>query len=101
VDTLTTLRAAFTPVPGYLDAATCGLPAQATATAMHEAIDVWAAGKADLGVYDEAVVASRAAYARLVGTDPSHVAIGAQTSIASCIASAVARAGSPQVAASR
>ena len=80
MDTLTTLRAAFTPVPGYLDAATCGLPARATAEAMHEAIDVWAAGKSDLGVYDEAVAASRAAYARLVGTDPSRVAIGSQTS---------------------
>jgi selenocysteine lyase/cysteine desulfurase len=77
---LATLRAAFVPVPGYLDAATCGLPARATAEAMHAALDTWQAGKADLGIYDEAVSASRAAYARLVGVDPSWVAVGSQTS---------------------
>src|SRR4051812_48173717 len=81
MDSLDTLRAAFTPVPGYLDAATCGLPARATADAMHEAIETWQAGRADLAVYDAAVVASRSAYARLVGTDPSRVAIGSQTSV--------------------
>ena len=70
MDSLDTLRAAFAPVPGYLDAATCGLPARATVTAMHEALDTWQAGKADLAVYDEAVAASRAAYARLVGVGP-------------------------------
>ena len=80
MDSLDTLRAAFTPVPGYLDAATCGLPARATTEAMHEAIETWQAGRADLAVYDAAVVASRSAYARLVGTDPSRVAIGSQTS---------------------
>ncbi|MET0789818.1 MAG: aminotransferase class V-fold PLP-dependent enzyme [Cellulomonas sp.] len=80
MDSLDTLRAAFDPVPGYLDAATCGLPARATVEAMREALDTWQAGRADLAVYDQAVVAARAAYARLVGTDPSRVAIGSQTS---------------------
>ena len=80
MDSLTALRSAFAPVPGYLDAATCGLPARATVDAMRDALDTWQAGKADLAVYDEAVAASRAAFARLVGVDPSWVAIGSQTS---------------------
>ncbi|GEK20396.1 aminotransferase class V-fold PLP-dependent enzyme [Cellulomonas xylanilytica] len=81
MDPLDTLRAAFSPVPGYLDAATCGLPARATAEAMHAALDTWQAGRADLAVYDEAVTASRAAYARLVGVDPTWVAVGSQASV--------------------
>ena len=80
MDGLDDLRAAFAPVPGYLDAATCGLPPRATVDAMHEALDTWQAGKADLAVYDEAVIASRSSYARLVGVDPSWVAVGSQTS---------------------
>jgi selenocysteine lyase/cysteine desulfurase len=47
---------------------------------MRQAIDTWQAGAADLAVYDEAVTASRAAYARLVGVDPSWVAVGSQAS---------------------
>ncbi|MBO3083164.1 aminotransferase class V-fold PLP-dependent enzyme [Cellulomonas fengjieae] len=81
MQSLATLRAAFAPVPGYLDAATCGLPARATVDAMHAALDTWQAGKADLGIYDEAVAASRTSYARLVGVDPSWVAVGSQTSV--------------------
>ncbi|WP_426593330.1 aminotransferase class V-fold PLP-dependent enzyme [Cellulomonas sp. McL0617] len=74
------LTAAFDRVPGYLDAATCGLPSRATADALRDALDTWQAGKADLGVYDEAVAASRDAYARIVGVGPEAVAIGAQAS---------------------
>lgn len=80
MDSIDALRSAFRPVPGYLDAATCGLPARATVDAMHEALATWQAGQADLAVYDEAVTASRAAYARLVGVDPSWVAVGSQAS---------------------
>ena len=50
MDSLTVLRSAFAPVPGYLDAATCGLPARATVDAMRGALDTWQAGKADLAV---------------------------------------------------
>ncbi|WP_028045345.1 aminotransferase class V-fold PLP-dependent enzyme [Cellulomonas sp. URHE0023] len=74
------LRAAFSPVPGYLDAATCGLPARATVAAMREGLETWQAGKADLAVYDAAVAASRAAYGRIVGVGPESVAIAAQAS---------------------
>lgn len=77
---LDALRAHWEPVPGYLDAATCGLPARETAEAVRTALDDWQAGRADLAAYDEDVVRARAAYARLVGVDPGWVAIGSQAS---------------------
>jgi len=78
--TLSDLQARFDRVPGYLDAATCGLPSRETADAMRAGIDAWQAGRIDMAGYDEAVTRSRDAYARLVGVDPSAVAIGAQVS---------------------
>lgn len=77
---LADLRARIAPTPGYLDAATCGLPLTATTDALRAALDEWAAGHATPAAYDRAVVASRAAYARLAGVDASRVAIAAQTS---------------------
>ncbi|WP_233549813.1 aminotransferase class V-fold PLP-dependent enzyme [Cellulomonas rhizosphaerae] len=74
------LRAAFAPAPGYLNAATVGLPARATADAMRTAIDDWQQGRADLAVYDAAVAAARSAFARLVSAPEDDVAIAAQTS---------------------
>lgn len=74
------LRAEFTPVPGFLDAATCGLPSRATVEAMRDALDLWLAGRADLAFYDETVATSRAAYARIVGVETAAVAIGPQVS---------------------
>lgn len=84
------LRDAFTPVPGYLDAATVGLPPRATVTAMTAAIGDWATGKADIAAYDAAVTTARDAYARLVGVPTPWVAIGAQVSaLMSAVACAV------------
>ncbi|TQL02855.1 aminotransferase class V-fold PLP-dependent enzyme [Cellulomonas sp. SLBN-39] len=77
---LDALRAQFVPVPGYLDAATSGLPARGSLDVLRTELDAWAAGGASTTRYDEAVEASRAAYARLVGVDPALVAVGAQTS---------------------
>ena len=74
------LRDAFATVPGYLDAATCGLPSKTTVQALRDGLDTWQAGKADLAVYDEAVARSRAAYARIVGVDETAVAVGSQAS---------------------
>ncbi|WP_456820030.1 aminotransferase class V-fold PLP-dependent enzyme [Cellulomonas sp. URHB0016] len=78
--TIDALRARFERVPGYLDAATCGLPSRDTADAMRAGIDAWQAGRVDMAGYDEAVARSRHAYARIVGVDPGAVAIGAQVS---------------------
>ncbi len=74
--TLDTLRSAFTPGRGYLNAATVGLPPRETVEAMRAAIAAWQSGRPDVAAYDEAVAASRSAFARVVGVPSSHVAIG-------------------------
>ncbi len=68
-------------VPGYLNAATLGLPPRAVVTAMQEAVAEWAAGTACPTRYDASVNAARESYARLVGVSPDRVATGAQTSV--------------------
>jgi len=66
--------------PGYLDAATMGVPMRATREAMREAVDAWADGEASAAGYGRHVERARAAYARLVGVPRREVAIGATTS---------------------
>ena len=66
--------------PGYLDAATMGLPTLATREAMRAAMNEWAAGEASAVAYGEVVERARTAYARIVRVSPSEVAIGATTS---------------------
>ena len=80
-DGYTALREAFDPVPGYLDAATLGLPPRAVIEAMREALDHWRQGKASVPSYDAAVDTSRRAYARIVGVPPTAVAVGSQVSV--------------------
>ncbi|GIG41063.1 aminotransferase class V-fold PLP-dependent enzyme [Cellulomonas phragmiteti] len=77
---LADLRARVAPVPGYLDAATSGLPLTTTTAALRDALDAWAAGHATPATYDLAVAASRSAYARIAGVDVDRVAIAAQSS---------------------
>ncbi len=77
---LSPLRSAFEAVPGYLDAATLGLPARASMAALTEALRRWQDGAASAAGYDLAVQASRTAYARLVGVAPEWVAVGSQVS---------------------
>lgn len=74
------LRAAFDRVPGYLDAATLGLPARATVRALRDHLDGWQTGQVSAAAFDDAVTASRRAYARLVRVDPASVAVGSQVS---------------------
>ena len=68
------------PCPATSTPRPAGCPRGRPWTRCTTALDTWQAGKADLAVYDEAVTASRAAYARLVGVDPSWVAVGSQAS---------------------
>ena len=77
---LTALQACFRRVPGYLNAATLGLPPLAGMSALQETLARWQAGEATAAGYDLAVAASRRAYARLVATDPANVAVGSQVS---------------------
>lgn len=66
--------------PGYLDAATMGLPTEATAGALADAVRQWSLGEADASGYGDRVEAARASYARLTGVDVDRVGIGATTS---------------------
>lgn len=67
-------------VPGYLNAASMGVPPRVVVAAMHADLDRWGAGAATAPGYDEDVRRARAAFARLVGVDDTHVAIGSQVS---------------------
>ncbi len=80
-DGLAELRAAFDAVPGYLNAATLGLPTRATAAALESALAGWRAGALDPARFDDAVTRSRGAFARLLGTSPDRVAVGSQASV--------------------
>jgi selenocysteine lyase/cysteine desulfurase len=79
-DGLARLRAAFDRVPGYLDAATLGLPTRGTLRALRAHLDDWRAGRSKAAEFDAAVAAAREAYARLVRVDPATVAVGSQVS---------------------
>jgi selenocysteine lyase/cysteine desulfurase len=94
MDSFATLRAAFDPVPGYLDAATMGLPPRVAVQAMRDALDDWQAGRAKAPSYDNAVTAARYAYARLVNVDVTRVAVGAQVSILTGLVAANLPSGS-------
>ncbi len=80
-DAFAALRSSFTPVPGYLDAATLGLPPAQVLTALRGALDEWQAGRSCPVAFDAFVTRSRAAYARIVGVPASDVAVGAQASV--------------------
>ena len=75
------LRSAFAPVPGYLNAATLGLPPRPVVDAVRRALEDWQAGRNDAAAFDEDVRRSRAAYARLVGAPVADVAVGSQASV--------------------
>jgi selenocysteine lyase/cysteine desulfurase len=78
---LASLRAQFAPVPGYLDAATLGLPPARVLAALRAALDDWQRGLATPAGYDDAVVRARRAYARLVRVPSAQVCVGSQASV--------------------
>lgn len=71
----------FAPSPGYLNAATLGLPPVPVVTTMQEALLQWQSGRACPVAYGEAVETARAGYAALVGVPADQVAVGSQTSV--------------------
>jgi selenocysteine lyase/cysteine desulfurase len=75
------LRAAFEPAPGYLNAATMGLPPRTVADATREAVTTWQQGRATAAGYDVSVQTARGLYAGLVGVPAQWVAVGSQTSV--------------------
>lgn len=71
----------WAPAPGYLNAATLGLPPRAVIEAMREGLDRWAAGQGCPVEYGSLAERARQQYADLVGVPSSTVAIGSQTSV--------------------
>ncbi|WP_109472261.1 aminotransferase class V-fold PLP-dependent enzyme [Ornithinimicrobium cavernae] len=69
------------PVPGYLNAATLGLPPRAVVSALQEALGKWQSGQASAVEYGQLAETARAQYAELVGVPTGTVAIGSQTSV--------------------
>ncbi|GHS86547.1 aminotransferase class V [Actinomycetota bacterium] len=91
---LAEFRAEFDRCPGYLNAATMGVPPRATVAALRADLDEWATGSAGAAVYDEAVHRARSAYAALVRSPLDRVAVGSQTSVlAALMADAVPTGG--------
>ncbi|HEY5222342.1 MAG TPA: aminotransferase class V-fold PLP-dependent enzyme [Microbacteriaceae bacterium] len=77
---------------GYLAACTMGLPTRDTIQAQHTDLDRAYHNGTDTAVYEAAVAAGRASYARLVGVGAERVAIGSQVSVMASVIAASAPA---------
>jgi selenocysteine lyase/cysteine desulfurase len=68
------------PTGTYLNTASFGLPPLPAWEALQEALDDWRTGRTSWEPWGEATEAARGSFARLVGVEPSTVAIGATVS---------------------
>jgi len=68
------------PVPGWLNTASYGLPPRPAWDALQAALDDWRVGRTSWEGWDESTSRSRAAFARLVGADPTDVTVGSAVS---------------------
>jgi selenocysteine lyase/cysteine desulfurase len=91
------VRSAWPRVPGYLNAATLGLPPTSVVEAMKADLDRWSAGRASAPGYDADVTRCRELFAQLVGVPASWVATGAQTSVLVSLVAAALPDGSEVV----
>ena len=71
----------FAVRPGYLNAASMGVPPRAAAAALSEALIDWQLGTATPPSYDPSIARARRLYAELVHVPVSWVAIGSQVSV--------------------
>ncbi|MFP5335084.1 MAG: aminotransferase class V-fold PLP-dependent enzyme [Actinomycetes bacterium] len=74
-------RRRFDPVPGYLNAASLGLPPREVVQALRTSLDQWQRGQAGPAAYDASVAESRRLFAGLVGVPVERVAVGSQVSV--------------------
>jgi selenocysteine lyase/cysteine desulfurase len=74
-------RGWFDPVSGYLNTAAVGLPPRATVAELDRRITEWREGRCDPASFDPDVARARAAYARIVDTDPGRVAVTGPASV--------------------
>ncbi|TYP83713.1 aminotransferase class V-fold PLP-dependent enzyme [Blastococcus xanthinilyticus] len=89
----------FDVAGSYLDTASMGLPPRRSLSALHAALDQWAAGRSRAPDFDRDVESARAAYAALVGVPPGSVAVGSQVSVfAGLVAASVPAGGEVLVA---
>lgn len=88
VRSLDDLRSDFDPAPGYLNAATAGVPPRRTVRALRADLDRWGSGGLDVPRYEEAVGAARARFAALARVPVDRVAIGAQVSAMAAVVAA-------------
>ncbi|RBY76143.1 aminotransferase V [Blastococcus sp. TF02-09] len=78
----------------YLDTASLGLPPRRSLTALHAALDSWAAGRSRAPDFDRDVESARTAYAALVSVPPAGVAVGSQASVFAGLVASSLPAGS-------
>lgn len=89
----------FDPDVVYLNSPSLGLPPQRSLVALEHELQRWRSGRASPQDYDEALLASRHSYARLVDIDPAQVAVGSQSSVFAGLIAAALPGGSEVVVA--
>lgn len=77
---LSAAAAEFASETAYLNTATYGLPPRRSWDALQRALAAWRAGRAEAAGYDTVVSQGRDGFARLVGVEPSLVAVGSTVS---------------------
>jgi len=77
---ITSARGLWEPAGTYLNTASFGLPPLPAWEALQEALDDWRTGRTSWEQWGEATEAARGSFARLVGVEPSTVAVGATVS---------------------
>lgn len=75
----------FAAVPGYLDTASVGRPPAVAVETLRHRVGNWERGLDRPESFDSDIARSRAAYARLVGTEPRSVGVMSQVSVVSGI----------------
>jgi selenocysteine lyase/cysteine desulfurase len=73
-------QALWSPAAPYLNTASFGLPPQPAWDELQAALADWRHGRTSWEPWNERTERARAAFARLVGTEPAHVATGATVS---------------------
>jgi selenocysteine lyase/cysteine desulfurase len=77
---ITAVQELWEPAATYLNTASFGLPPRPAWDALQAALDDWRTGRTSWERWGDATEAARASFARLVGVEPSSVAVGATVS---------------------
>jgi selenocysteine lyase/cysteine desulfurase len=77
---ITDAQGLWEPAGTYLNTASYGLPPRPAWDALQAALDDWRTGRTSWEHWGEATEAARSSFARLIGVEPSSVAVGATVS---------------------